>query len=66
MQCDHLCKDNLTLDTTELYEEPIVLFTAIVCNIVICQELLQSRRNVVSPGLTQNVKMRLRTESQIR
>ena len=30
---DHLCKVNLTLDTIELYEEPIVLFTDILCNI---------------------------------
>ena len=27
MQFDHLCKGNLTLDTNELYDEPIVLFT---------------------------------------
>ena len=30
---DHLCKVNLTLDTIELYEEPIVLFTDILCSI---------------------------------
>ena len=30
---DHLCKENLTLDIIELYQEPIVLFTDIVCNI---------------------------------
>ena len=29
----HLCKVNLTLDTIELYEEPIVLFTDILCSI---------------------------------
>ena len=33
VQFDHLCKENLTLDTIELYEEPIVLFTDILCNI---------------------------------
>ena len=30
---DHLCKVNLTLDTIELYEELIVLFTDILCSI---------------------------------
>ena len=30
---DHLCKVNLTLDTIELYEEPIVLFTDILGSI---------------------------------
>ena len=30
---DQLCKVNLTLDTIELYEEPIVLFTDILCSI---------------------------------
>ena len=29
----HLCKENLRLDTIELYEEPIVLFTDVLCNI---------------------------------
>ena len=58
MQFDHLCKDKLTLDTIELYEEPIVLFSDVLLLRVVCQELLQSRRNVVSPGLTQNVKMK--------
>ena len=33
MKFDHLCKVNLTLDTIELYEEPIVLFTDILCSI---------------------------------
>ena len=33
MQFDHFCKEKLTLDTVELYEEPIVLFTDILCNI---------------------------------
>ena len=33
VQFDHLCKEKLTLDTIELYDEPIVLFTDIVCNI---------------------------------
>ena len=30
---DHLCTVYLTLDTIELYEEPIVLFTDILCSI---------------------------------
>ena len=30
---DHLCKVNLPLYTIELYEEPIVLFTNILCSI---------------------------------
>ena len=30
VQLDHLCKENLT---TELYEESIVLFTDVVCNL---------------------------------
>ena len=33
MKFDHLCKVNLTLDTIEVYEEPIVLFTDILCSI---------------------------------
>ena len=33
MQFDHLCKAKVTLDTIELYDEPIVLFTDGVCNI---------------------------------
>ena len=36
MQFDHLCKENLILDTIELYEEPIVLFTYVLCNIKSC------------------------------
>ena len=31
MQFDHLCKEKLTLDTIELYAEPIVLFTDVLC-----------------------------------
>ena len=31
MQFDHLCKEKLTLDTIELYDEPRVLFTDILC-----------------------------------
>ena len=27
VQFDHLCKENLTFDTIELFKEPIVLFT---------------------------------------
>ena len=30
MQFDHLCKEKLTLDTIELYAEPIVLFTDVL------------------------------------
>ena len=33
VQFDHLCKEKLSLDTIELYEDPIVLFTGVVCNI---------------------------------
>ena len=33
MQFDHLCKEKWTLDTIELYDEPIVLFTDILCSI---------------------------------
>ena len=33
VQFDHLCKENLTLDTIELHEELIVLFVDILCNI---------------------------------
>ena len=31
MQFDHLCKEKFTLDTIELYAEPIVLFTDVLC-----------------------------------
>ena len=33
MEFDHLCKEKLTLDTIELYDEPIVLFTDLLCSI---------------------------------
>ena len=33
MQFDHLCKEQLTLDTIELYDEPIVLFTDVLCDV---------------------------------
>ena len=33
VQFDPLCKEKLTLDTIELYDEPIVLFTYILCSI---------------------------------
>ena len=33
VQFDNLCKEILTLDTIELYDEPIVLFTDVLCNI---------------------------------
>ena len=33
VQFDHLCKEQLTLDIIELYAEPIVLFTNILCSI---------------------------------
>ena len=33
VQFDNVCKEKLTLDTIELYEEPIVLFTDILCSI---------------------------------
>ena len=31
VQFDHLCKEKLTLDTIELYAEPLVLFTDVLC-----------------------------------
>ena len=34
VQFDHLCRGKLTLDTIELYTEPIVLFTNVLCIIV--------------------------------
>ena len=30
---DKLCKETLSFDTIELYDEPIVLFTDVLCNI---------------------------------
>ena len=33
VQFVHLCNEKLTLNTIELYEEPIVLFTDVLCNI---------------------------------
>ena len=33
VQFDTLCKERLSLDTIELYDEPIVLFTDVLCNI---------------------------------
>ena len=54
VQFEHLSKDKLVLNTIELYEEPIV---CVLFLMVVCQDLLQSRGNVVSPGLTHNVMM---------
>ena len=31
VQFDHLCKEKLTLDPIELYAEPIVMFTDVLC-----------------------------------
>ena len=31
VQFDHLCKEKLTLGTIELYAEPIILFTDVLC-----------------------------------
>ena len=56
VQFDHLCKEKLTLDTIELYAEPIVLFTDVLCIIAKSCMPRQNRRNAVSLGLTQNVK----------
>ena len=44
----------LTLDIIELYEEPIVLFTDVLCNIAkSCMPITTSKqKNVVRPGLT--------------
>ena len=33
VQFDHLCNEQTTLDTIEIYDEPIVLFTDVLCNI---------------------------------
>ena len=33
VQFDNLCKEKFTLDTLELYDEPIVLFTDVLCDI---------------------------------
>ena len=33
VQFYHLCKEQLTLDTIELYDEPIVLFTDVLCDV---------------------------------
>ena len=57
-QFDHLCIEKLTLDTIELYEEPIIclLIFYVILPRVVCQEPRQNRRNTVSLGLTRNVK----------
>ena len=58
VQFDHLCKEKLTLNTIELYAEPIVLFPDVYVLLlrVVCQKPQQNRRNAVSLGLTRNVK----------
>ena len=33
VQLNNLCNEKLTLDTIEMYDEPIALFTGVVCNI---------------------------------
>ena len=58
VQFHHLCKEKLTLDRIELYAEPIVLFTDVLC--IIAKSCMpkprQNRRNAVSLGFTRNVK----------
>ena len=62
MQFDDLCKEKLTLDTIELYDEHIVVFTDVLCNIAkSCMASItakQKKKNAVSFGLTRNVNMR--------
>ena len=59
VQFDHLCKEKLTLDRIELYEDLLfcLLMFYVILLRVVCQEPRQSRRKVVSPGLTRNIKM---------
>ena len=61
VQFYHLCKEKLSLDTIELYEEPIFY---VILLIVVCQEPLQTRVNAVHISLTRNVKTQWKPESQ--
>ena len=51
MKFDHLCKVNRTLDTIELYEEPIVLLLIfyVVLLRVVCHELLPKQKKRCKP-----------------
>ena len=59
VQFDHLCKEKLTLDTIELYEKPIVLFTDILCNNAksCMPRTTAKQKKRFNLGLTRNVKM---------
>ena len=59
VQFDHLCKEQLTLDTIELYDKPIVLFTDILCNIAksCMPRTTANRRNAVRRNASQKVSL---------
>ena len=58
MKCDYLCKEKLTLDTIELYDEPINLFTDILYNIAkSCMSRITAKpKKRCKPWLNRNVK----------
>ena len=67
VQFAHSCKEKMTLDTIELYDEPIVLFYDILCNTAksFMPRTTSNRRNAVSLGFTRNVKKQWKPESRI-
>ena len=54
--CNLIIYEKLALDTIKLNEKLIVLFPDVLCNVAMSC-IIQSRRNVVSLGLTQSIKM---------
>ena len=64
MQFDQLCKEKLTLDTIELYEEPIVLFTDVLCNISkSCMPRTTAQQEKREPWLNTECKDAMKTRT---
>ena len=67
VQFDHLCKEKLTLDTIELYDEPIVLFTDILCSIAdsCMPRTTAKQKKHCKPGFNTECKDAWRPESHL-
>ena len=67
VQFDKLCTEKLSLGTMNCMMNLLfcLLMFYVIFLRVVCQELLQRRRSVVSHGLTQNVKLQSMPESQL-
>ena len=68
MLFDYFCKEKLTLDTFELYEEPIVLFTDILCNIAksCMPKPQQNKKKRCKPWFNTECKFTMKTRKSAR